>query len=272
MKDVVGNAGVYGAATIVIATVPSQTSAIGAHALLSVWGRTYTAAPGGGTYSTTTPVIAGYLITSTSTAEVNGVVSMTGKRANVSVFNHSYQTASYRVDVWNQNGTYLGNFSLSIPPLSSVQRALDDFPIGEPGGDVVFSTTNGAGGAFAVVVDNVTNDGDAKLASYRESSPCPYIGGRTYTALFANSCGFYGSENVFVQQTGCTLSIATSFGPVSGSLVYSGGPFTIQWSTCSGSASGFFRVYPTGISAIFSGDARGVNCCPSVSGSIFLPK
>lgn len=271
IKDVVGNAGVLGGATIVLASVPSQTTAIGAHSLLSVWGTTYTAAPTGGNYLTALPVTAGYLISPTSSTQVSGVVSTGGKRTNINVFNHSYQTATYRVDVSNEEGTYLGDLTVTTPPLSSVQRALDAFSIGEPGGNIVFSTVDGAGSAFAVVVDNATNDGDAKLASYRESAPCPNVGG-SYTAFFANSCGFTGSEPVFVQQTGCTVSVETSFGSVSGNLIYGGGQFTIQWSTCSGSATGAFHVYPTGISAIFAGDARGGNCCENVSGSIFLPR
>ncbi|MEO6324644.1 MAG: hypothetical protein ABIQ65_08460 [Thermoanaerobaculia bacterium] len=166
--DVVGRKSISGAATVVIAVDHGRSTAPAAAQFLSVWGKTYTAGPNGGEFTTTLPVTYGYLISSASHVDAIGVVQNSRKRTNVSVFNHmTAQTIFPVVTVFDQTGRYLGNFTLTVPPLSTVQTGIGQFVVDEPGGIIAVSLTSGKATAFAVTVDNLTNDGDLLLGSYR---------------------------------------------------------------------------------------------------------
>jgi len=270
-RDVVGTFGFSGAATVMVSIDRTATTAIGAYSRLSWWGRTYTSSPSGGVYSTTLPVTTGWLISPTTYTDAPGAVQSADKRTNVNAFNHSGSTITCRVDVYGQTSA-LGTFYLTIPPYSSIQRGLSDFSIPEPGGEVVFSLSSGYATAFAVTVDNATNDGDARLASYRETKACEDISG-TWAGAFANRCGAYNSSYVVVRQTGCSFTAATAAGDLTGTLSGTYGTFTItSGQSCSGSITGNFRVFSSnGIAGTYSGSISGTSCCgPVVSGAIVL--
>ena len=65
-EDVVGRYSLSGAATVIIMINHTKSTAPSRVRYISGWGRTYTAGSSGGEYSTTLPVTAGWLISSTS--------------------------------------------------------------------------------------------------------------------------------------------------------------------------------------------------------------
>lgn len=169
IEDVVGRARLSGAATVVLLIDHTKSTAPSRVRYISGWGRTYTAGSNGGEYSTTLPVTAGWLISSTSWVAVTGVQQNLDRRTNVSVFNHStVTTVTPNVYVFGADGQHLGTFPIRVPPLTSVQVSLSNYSIPAPGGSLRIAMSSGQATAFAVTVDNATNDGDAKLLSWRE--------------------------------------------------------------------------------------------------------
>jgi hypothetical protein len=268
-QDVVGSFGAVGAATVLVAVDAEHTNAIGAFAQLSIWGRTFTAGAAGGAYSTTLPAGTGWLISADTYTVAPGVVQSAEKRSNINIFNHSNANITCRVDIYSQDQN-LGPLYIDVPPLSSTQRGLGAFSIPEPGGDVFFSLTSGFATAFVVTVDNTTNDGDLKLASYREYAACPNIAG-TWAGAFANRCGAYNGGYIVVSQTGCSFTAATALGSLTGKLIGSRGSFRIiSGGGCTGNLDGYFDVFSAqGISGTFSGNISGFGCCTGVDSGSF---
>lgn len=169
LEDIVGRAGIDGAATVVLMIDHEKSTAPSRVRYISGWGRTYTANPGGGEFATTLPVTAGWLISPSSWVAVTGIQQNIDRRTNVSVFNHSTTTTiTPKVYVFGSDGQNIGTFSMTVPPLTSAQVSLADYFIPAPGGLLRIAMTTGNATAFAVTVDNTTNDGEARLLSYRE--------------------------------------------------------------------------------------------------------
>lgn len=168
IKDVVGRARVTGGATILLSVDHGRSTAGSNDQYLSAWGKTYTASPSGGEYSTTLPVLGGYNLSSSSFVATAGIQQNGARRTNVNTFNFSASTTLVvRLVVFSPTGQNLGSKDVSVPPLTSVQVGLSEFSIADPGGVLRAVLLGGTGGAvFAVTVDNSTNDGDLKLLSY----------------------------------------------------------------------------------------------------------
>ena len=169
LKDVVGNAGVSGAATIVLIVNTSTSTASSAYQYLSAWGRTYTAAPTGGQFSTTLAVTSGYTLTTADFVVATGIQQDSSRRTNVSAFNHGTTSdVTLRYFIFDATGANIGSQDVTIPPMSSVQIALSAFSVGDPGGTMRAGIVSSTGTAtvYAVTVDNATNDGDVRLLTY----------------------------------------------------------------------------------------------------------
>ncbi len=270
-RDIVGSAGVTGAATILIHVDESASTAIGDFSLLSAWGRTYTAGATGGSYSTTLPATTGWLISDSTYTDTPGVVVSTSKRSNVGCYNHDSAPTTCIVTVYGTDGTNLGEVSLPLLPYSSAQQSLTGYNIPEPGGDVLFTVTSGYATGYAVVNDNVTNDADLFLGSWRNDTPCADISG-TWTFAWCNRCGATGSGPVVVTQSGCSFTAATPLGTMSGTIYGNSTQFSVVTSPCAGSATGDATVFSSqGIAGTYSGLISGAGCCgPSLSGSFTL--
>lgn len=173
VEDVVGKAGVFGAATLIVLVDQAQSTVSQRLRAISAWGRTYTAG-GGGDYATTLPVIAGWNLNQSSQNFVctTGIQQNSRRRTNVSFFNHSLNgPATVRVVVFDQNGSLLGEDTVTIPAAAALQFSLSRYTIVEPGGSMRALLTSGSAAGvsgFAVVVNNATNDGEARLLTYNE--------------------------------------------------------------------------------------------------------
>jgi hypothetical protein len=169
MKDVVGNAGVSGAATIVLVVNHSTSTVSSSYQCLSAWGRTYTTSPTGGQFSTTLPVTDGWLLDTSNFVVATGIQQDASRRTNVSAFNHrTADTITLRYYIFDSNGANIGTQDVTIAPLSSVQISLTAFSIGDPGGTIRANATSTYGNStvYAVTVDNMTSDGDVRLLTW----------------------------------------------------------------------------------------------------------
>lgn len=168
-KNVVGNAGVSGAATIMLAVNHTKSTISSGYQYVAAWGRTYTTAPTGGQFSTTLPVTCGWVLTTSNFVVATGIQQDSSRRTNVSAFNHDTAgPITLRYYIFDSNGANIGTQDVTIPPLSSVQISLSAFYIGDPGGTIraVATSTYGDSTIYAVTVDNMTNDGDVRLLTY----------------------------------------------------------------------------------------------------------
>lgn len=100
---------------------------------------------------------------------------------------------------------------------------------------------------------------------------CANIAG-TYTGSYNNSCGGAGAGIVVVAQNGCDVSAAfQGEGTISGKIDGNSITFTLQFSSCGGSASGTAKIESNGaINGTYSGTAIGPGCCGVLSGSFTL--
>jgi hypothetical protein len=274
ITDVVASFGVSGAATIMIQTNLALSTSSGAFALLSAWGRTYTAGPSGGSYSTTLPAIKGYLVSASQYSETPGVIVSAAKRTNVGCFNNTSSPATCLATVYGSDGTNLGTISLPLQPLSSAQQGLTSFSIPEPGGKVVFSVTSGYVTGYVAVDDNVTNDADLFLGSSRSYINCVNVAGN-WNAAYSTACSGGVTGVVAVTQTGCSFSAVLPGkygGTVIGTIFANIGDFTLTFNSCGGSGSGTatFDSSSGSITGTFAGSATGSGCCGYIAGAFVL--
>lgn len=162
-KDVVGMFGQRGGATIAIKVSATRSTTIASCRELAAWGRTYTAAPGGGEYSTgLVPTFTTVSVSSSRYAQVSGVQQNTGKRTNVIVMTPYSSTGTVYLYIYDHTGAALGTKTVTVYGYSATQVSLSEFNIPAPGGVVRAVAPSGSSfrfQAYAVTVDNNTNDG-----------------------------------------------------------------------------------------------------------------